>query len=101
MAVGTGLPLQIIETIDLSFGRSYVLHSDAVWFVPRGAIENDLLQGTLVRLQIDTSATEGPVGLTLRVDPQPSESIQRVSDQIRHSASERFGALSKSPVATA
>ena len=100
MAVGTGLPLKVIETIDLSFGRSYVLHSDAIWFVPLGAIENDLLQGTLVRLQIDTSATEGPVGLTLRVDPQPSESIQRVSDEIRQSASARFGALSKSPDAT-
>jgi LysR family pca operon transcriptional activator len=97
MAVGTGLPLKIIETIDLSFGRSYVLHSDAVWFVPLGAIENDLRQGTLVRLQIDTSATEGPVGLTLRVDPQPSESILRLLDEVRQSASDRFGALSKSP----
>jgi LysR family pca operon transcriptional activator len=90
MAVGTGLPLKVIET-------SYVLHSDAVWFVPLGAIENDLLQGSLVRLQIDTSATEGPVGLTLRVDTQSSESIQRVSEEIRQSAYERFGALSKSP----
>ena len=97
MAVGTGLPLKVIETIDLSFGRSYVLHSDAVWFVPLGAIENDLLQGSLVRLLIDTSATEGPVGLTLRVGTQSSESIQRVSDEIRQSAYERFGALSKSP----
>ena len=74
-----------------------MLHSDAVWFVPLGAIENDLRQGTLVRLQIDTSATEGPVGLTLRVDPQPSESILRLLDEVRQSASERFGALSKSP----
>jgi LysR family pca operon transcriptional activator len=95
LAVGSGLPVQIIETIDLSFGRSYVLQSDAVWCVPLGAIENDLLQGTLVRLPIDTRATEGPVGLTLRVDHVPSEPIQRVSDEVRKSASERFGALSK------
>jgi LysR family pca operon transcriptional activator len=101
MAVGSGLPLRTIETIDLSFGRSYVLHSDAVWFVPLGAIENDLQQGTLVRLNIDTSATEGPVGLTLRVDHPSSESIQRVSDEIRRSASERFGGLAKPLKSTA
>lgn len=100
MAVGSGLPLRTIETIDLSFGRSYVLHSDAVWFVPLGAIENDLQQGTLVLLNIDTSATEGPVGLTLRVDHPSSESIQRVCDEIRRSASERFGGLVK-PLKTA
>jgi LysR family pca operon transcriptional activator len=95
LSIGASLPMHMIETIDLSFGRSYVLQSDAVWCVPLGAIETDLQQGTLVRLPIDTSATEGPVGLTLRVDHAPSEAIQRVLDEIRKSASERFGALSK------
>lgn len=94
MGVGTGLPTRIIETIDLSFGRSYVLHSDAVWCVPQGAIDNDLQLGNLVRLPIDTRATEGAVGLTLRVDRTPSEAIQRVLDEIRKSASERFGTMS-------
>ena len=95
LSVGSGLPACIIETIDLSFGRSYVLQSDAVWFVPLGAIQNDLQQGTLVRLPIDTRATEGPVGLTLRVDHAPSEAIQRLSDEVRKSASERLGASSQ------
>lgn len=94
LAVGSGLPMRIIETIDLAFGRSYVLQSDAVWCVPLGAIENDLIQRTLVRLPIDTRSTEGPVGLTMRVENIPSESIQRVLHEIRKSASERFGALS-------
>ena len=95
LAIGLGLPVRTIETIDLSFGRSYVLQSDAVWCVPLGAIENDLLQGVLVRLPMDTRATEGPVGLTLRVDRPPCEAMHMVSNEIRKSASERFGALSK------
>ena len=92
LAAGSGLPTHIIETIDLAFGRSYVLQSDAVWCVPLGAIENDLMLGTLIRLQIDTRATEGPVGLTLRVENQPSESMQHVTNEIRKSAAKRFGA---------
>ena len=88
--------MRIIETIDLAFGRGYVLQSDAVWCVPLGAIENDLMQGTLVRLPMDTRSTEGPVGLTLRVDNIPSESMQRVLHESRTSASERFGAFTAS-----
>jgi LysR family pca operon transcriptional activator len=89
---GMGLPVQTIETIDLAFGRSYVLQSDAIWFVPLGAIENDLRQGSLVRLPIDTKITEGPVGLTQRVDRMPSDAIQRVVEAVRQSAAERLRA---------
>lgn len=94
LSAGSSLPVHIIETIDLAFGRSYVLQSDSVWCVPLGAIENDLKQGTLIRLKIDTRSTEGPVGLTLRVGNSPSESMYQVVMEIRKSASERFGALS-------
>ncbi|MEJ5990894.1 pca operon transcription factor PcaQ [Ramlibacter sp. PS3R-8] len=83
-----GLPVQTIETIDIAFGRSYVLQSDAVWFVPLGAIENDLRQGTFVRLPIDTRITEGPVGLTRRVDRVPSDALDQLMEEIRQSASE-------------
>ena len=95
LSMSSSLPTHMIETIDPSFARSYVLQSDAVWCVPLGVIENDLRLGTLVHLPIDTSATEGPVGLTLRHDHAPSEAIQMVSDELRKSASERFSALSK------
>jgi LysR family pca operon transcriptional activator len=96
IASGMGLPVRTIETIDLSFGRSYVLQSDAVWCVPLGAIENDLRQGTIVRLPIDTHITEGPVGLTRRVDRAPSEAMQQLVEEIRFSALERMRALSGS-----
>lgn len=86
LASGIGLPQMVIETIDVSFGRNYVLQSDAVWFVPLGTVENDLQQGRLKRLPLDTQMTEGPVGLTLRADKLPSQAVQHLVDEIRESA---------------
>ena len=89
---GMGLPVRTIETIDIAFVRSYVLQSDAVWFVPLGAIENDLRQGTFVRLPVDTQITEGPVGLTRRVDRVSSDALEGLMQEIRSSAAERLRA---------
>ncbi len=95
MSLGGGLPMHIIETNDLFFGKSYVLQSDAVWCIAMGGIENDLVQGTVVRLPIDTRGTEGPVGVSLRVENTPSEALVQVLDEIRMSAAARFGAMAR------
>lgn len=89
MTAGVGLPTRYIETIDVSFGRSFVLQSNAIWCVPFGAIENDVRNGTLVRLRLDTSVTSGPVGLTLRADRLPSAALQRLLDEVRAAAAQR------------
>jgi LysR family pca operon transcriptional activator len=89
LSSGLGLPEDVIETIDVSFGRSYVLQSDAVWCTPLGVAESDLQQAALVRLPIDIRTTMGPVGLTLRADSLPSEALQQVVREIRTSAGER------------
>lgn len=86
---GLGLPEFLIETIDVSFGRSYVLQADAVWCAPLGVVENDLRHRALVKLPVDTQITTGPVGLTLRADSLPSNALQRVIDEIRFGAGER------------
>jgi len=90
VASGMGLPVDTIETIDVSFGRSYVLQSDAIWFVPLGVVEADLRQGTLARLPVDTQITEGPVGLTQRADRVPSEAMYCLAAEIRKGALERL-----------
>lgn len=93
LASGIGLPARTIETIDASFGRSYVLQSDAVWCAPQGVVENDLAQGTLASLPVDTRASEGPVGLTRRVDRVPSAAMERIAEEIRTSARQRATAV--------
>ena len=80
-----------METIDASFGRSYVLQGDAIWCVPEGAVENDLRQGTLRRLPLDTSMTEGSIGLTLRADTDTSPALQQLLQEIRKHAARRGG----------
>jgi LysR family pca operon transcriptional activator len=88
MATGIGVPKEQIETIDVSFGRSYVLLTDAVWCAPVWVVENDVQNGMLVRLPLNTDVTAGPVGLTLRADRLPSEAMQRVLAEIRIAAAE-------------
>lgn len=89
LTTGLDVPANAIETIDASFGRSYVLQSDAVWCVPEGAVAQDLQDGTLHRLPLDTRTTEGPVGLTLRADTLPSQALQQVLGAIRDSVRQR------------
>ncbi|MGE4337631.1 MAG: pca operon transcription factor PcaQ [Pigmentiphaga sp.] len=83
LASGLGHPPHTIETIDVSFGRSFVLQTDAVWCVPTGVVHNDLAAGTLMALPFDTHASQGPVGLSLRADRLPSEALQRLLAEIR------------------
>ncbi|HVR49083.1 MAG TPA: pca operon transcription factor PcaQ [Pseudorhodoferax sp.] len=91
VASGMGMPVLTLETIDLSFGRSYILQSDAVWFVPLGAVEEELRSGLLRRLALDTRITEGPVGLTQRAERQPSDAMLALADEIRRGARARAG----------
>jgi len=83
MATGLGPPSKVIESDDPAFGRSFAMQTDAIWCVPQGAVENDLRSGMLIALDLDTSTTSGPVGVTLRVDRPPSEGLQWLLQAIR------------------
>lgn len=89
LASGLGHPAHVVETIDVSFGRSFVLQTDAIWCVPTGVVENDLASQALTRLPMDTQASQGPVGLSLRSDRLPSEALQRMLHEIRLAAAQR------------
>ncbi|WP_176400643.1 pca operon transcription factor PcaQ [Pigmentiphaga sp. NML030171] len=93
LASGLGMPDLAIETIDVSFGRSFVLNSDAIWCAPVGVVETDVSCGTLVRLALPTASSAGPVGLSLRADRLPSDALQRLLTEIRLSAAERVPAV--------
>jgi DNA-binding transcriptional LysR family regulator len=66
--LGLRLPAHVTQTLDLSVARALVVRSDAIWFTPIGAAQDDLAAGHLVRLAIDTAGTEEPVGLLTRTD---------------------------------
>lgn len=57
-----------IETVSNAFGRSYVRQTDAIWIISEGVVADDLAEGQLALLPVDTSETLGPVGFTTRTD---------------------------------
>jgi LysR family pca operon transcriptional activator len=57
-----------IETVSDTFARAFLRMNDAVWIISAGVVANDLADGTLVALPVDTTHTMGPVGLTMRAD---------------------------------
>ena len=61
-----------VETVSNAFGRSYVRQTDAVWIISEGVVAEDVADGQLALLPVDTSETTGPVGLTTRTDTTQS-----------------------------
>ncbi|MBD9374157.1 pca operon transcription factor PcaQ [Rhizobium sp. ARZ01] len=80
-----GLPNQI-ETVSDAFGRAFVRQSDAIWMISEGVVAADIAEGTLAALPVDTSGTQGPVGLTVRTDAVPSMPLSILMQTIREVA---------------
>lgn len=57
-----------VETVSNAFGRSYIRQTDAVWLISEGVVAEDIADGRLALLPVDTDETVGPVGLTTRTD---------------------------------
>lgn len=85
-ALGLALPTHALQTLDVSVARALVAISDAVWITPLGAARADLEEGQLVRLAIDTTGTEEPVGLLLRSDAEPSALRSAMAGLLREGA---------------
>lgn len=72
-----------IETVSDAFGRAYVRQTDAVWIISAGVVADEVAQGHLALLPVDTSETLGPVGLTTRADMPPSLATTTFMQTIR------------------
>ncbi len=81
IAHGVGEPERRLETVSGAFGRVYVRKSDAVWIISAGVVANEIAEGRLVRLPIDTALTMGPVGLMARPESEttPPERMFRLA----------------------
>jgi LysR family pca operon transcriptional activator len=77
-----------IESVSTSFGRAYTAQTDAIWIISHGVVSRDLEAGTLVALDLDTSDTSGPVGLTTRADAPSYPGIEALKLAIRHAAAD-------------
>lgn len=95
LAQGIALSHDIIETTSISFGRSYLLCGDSIWFAPRGAAEPDIENGSIALLPLATGSMEGPVGITMRADTMPVPSAALMMQSIRDTAMHRHAAITE------
>lgn len=79
------LPPGCIETLSASLSRQLTVDYDYVWFVPSGAVKEDLRQGTLVALPVTTPGPGEPIGVLTRVDAPLSAATQTLLSAIRKS----------------
>jgi len=77
-----------IETVSDAFGRAYVRATDAIWIISEGVVTNDVAEGQLAVLPVDTSETTGPVGFTTRADTLPTLAATSLMQAIRDVAGE-------------
>jgi LysR family pca operon transcriptional activator len=86
LANGIGAVADRIETVSMPFGRRYARMSDAVWIISNGVVADDIASGYLVALKVDTAITNGPVGLTTRVDQTAGVAVLMLMQAIREAA---------------
>ena len=86
LANGIGGVPDRIETVSMPFGRRYVRSSDAVWIISRGVVAEDIAEGVLAELDVDTAITNGPVGLTMRADQPAGVAVLMLMQTIREAA---------------
>jgi LysR family transcriptional regulator, pca operon transcriptional activator len=53
-----------VETSTLALGRGLLLASDALWFISRGVVENEVSSGQLVPIALGAAYLSGAVGMT-------------------------------------
>lgn len=73
IAAGMSLFANRIECASGDFGRAMTLGAaQGIWFISRGVVAADLETGGLVALDIDMSATAGPIGIMARSEEVPT-----------------------------
>ncbi len=82
---GCKMPAGCIETLSASLSRQLTVDYDYVWFVPSGAVIEDLRQATLVSLPVPTQSAGEPIGILTRVDIPLSTGAQMLIAAIRKS----------------
>ncbi|HGY5000621.1 TPA: LysR substrate-binding domain-containing protein [Klebsiella oxytoca] len=82
---GCKIPAGCIETLSASLSRQLTVDYDYVWFVPSGAVKDDLRRGLLAALPIPTQGAGEPIGILTRVDATLTAGSQTLLSAIRKS----------------
>lgn len=72
-----------VESVSNAFGRTFTRASDAIWIISHGVVATDVAEGALAELAVDTAESQGPVGLTTRIDTVPTSAAQAFMETVR------------------
>lgn len=75
VSIGVSPEAPAWETVSLAFGRGVVHGSDAVWFISRGVVAEELRRGTLATLRLGAPMQAGPLGVSRRAGAPPSAEV--------------------------
>ncbi|WP_154719023.1 pca operon transcription factor PcaQ [Ciceribacter sp. T2.26MG-112.2] len=78
-----------VETVSDSFGRAFVTRHNAIWFISRGVVADELQSGRSAELEIDMGETRGAVGLTTPAAVEPSAALALMKQTIRNHVAAR------------
>ena len=82
---GCKMPAGCIETLSASLSRQLTVDFNYIWFVPSGAVKDDLRRGVLTALPIATQGQGEPIGILTRVDTPLSSGTQTLLSAVRKS----------------
>ncbi len=67
-----------VETVALAVGRGLLAGSDALWFISRGVVAEELDRGELIEIPTGVRFLSGAVGITRRQAAEPSPGIEHL-----------------------
>lgn len=88
LSLGHAPPRAQVETVSLALGRGLTQISDAVWFISRGVVAEEIANGSLVALDLGGLPMAGPVGLTLRSGQTVSDDLRALMQALREASLE-------------
>lgn len=86
LTLGLARPATVLQTVSSAFGRAYVRGGDAVWLISEGVVRQDVADGTLAALPVDTAQTLGPVGITTRADRPVDPANETLLGELRRAS---------------
>jgi len=77
------------ETVALPVGRKLVSLSDALWFISRGVVADELIAGTLIVVDLSSPMLSGPVGFSVAQSAPINVECRVFAECLKFAASEQ------------
>ncbi len=77
-----------LEVVDLQFSREYTAGSNAIWLASERAVRAELASGAFVRLPIDSSRFDAPIGVITSKSLRQSADVKRLIALVREAGSQ-------------